>query len=137
MHGRPLTNDLPMARLIELVWLAGMIDGEGWIGVDRRGNLRFSMSQNDRSTLEKCQHISGGLGNITKHSGENARAWKWCVNASYVQRLLEMVIPWMWAKRAQAQVALWSPAGRRGKRSTAWIGVGRAVARAALGRMNG
>lgn len=101
----------------ERAWLAGMIDGEGWIGISRHltkrrwwlFSLRFSMSQNNLATLERCRHLSGGLGRIHKHSGAEARAWKWSMQGEPVKQLIALVERYLWEKKARAQVAVWFP----------------------------
>lgn len=70
----------------DVCWLAGLIDGEGWIGVSeesswtfRRLLSRIGVSNTDFEILEKCKKISG-VGNIHKDKEEgrygNSRAQK-------------------------------------------------------------
>lgn len=57
----------------ELAWAAGLFDGEGYIGcriIKRtrggwpQGQLKLSISQNDRQVLDRFQLACGGLGKV-------------------------------------------------------------------------
>lgn len=48
---------------IELAWLAGLLEGEGWFGIDRTGKGRPAIKVNmtDQDVIERVADLLGGI----------------------------------------------------------------------------
>ena len=115
-----------------LAWLAGFVDGEGCITLNRRlnaaGNPSYSavlmIANTDRTILE---HIGGtlGVGGVYAKGGDrhfpNTRpAWQWTVGGRQAREVVALIRPYVRLKRAQADALLeFKPLaiGRKGPRS--------------------
>lgn len=109
---------------INLAWAAGIIDGEGCIGIvrdDRKAlnekngwnlspiyKLRISVGMSHLETIEKLYEIFGD-GRINgqkcyKRPGHK-QVYYWTVNADAAWKVIEKVKPYLVTKRVQAELA--------------------------------
>lgn len=90
----------------ELAYLAGIIDGEGCIGVAKRRYVRLRVSNTNFDLIQWLyQKFGGSIWNV-KVKG-NRRAQKcWTLKAKKATDLLECVLPYLIIKEEQAQLAL-------------------------------
>lgn len=95
-----------------LAWAAGIIDGEGSIGIYKnrhRNNweLRVSVGNLDPRLLRLLRELFGGHTRLSKVAkGRYRPLWKWAVSHRGAERCLRLVMPWLVAKRDQAELAL-------------------------------
>jgi hypothetical protein len=105
--------DNQQGTIAELAWLAGIIDGEGWIGFtlakDQRGNVRRSIlvkteiriNNCDKAIVDKCIDIWRKVGvnpyiRNYKHKGIRRRVYELATkNMTGVSKILIAVIPYL------------------------------------------
>jgi hypothetical protein len=106
--------------LVERIWAAGFLDGEGSFGLVRRAKrkrgpdwyqIRASVSQHGAvaipaEVLERLREALGGLGRIECHGAPDD--FKWLTEGpANVRRVLDLTTPWLGAvKIEQARAAL-------------------------------
>jgi len=100
-------------RDVDLGWLAGVIDGEGCIHVDKRGILRLIVTNTDRRMLEKCAQTTG-VGHITQMSAQTGRrpAYYWRCHTANAVKVLQAVRLFLVVKGEQADLVLKMAFGR-------------------------
>lgn len=109
-----------MATRTDWAWLAGLLDGEGCITINRQRarnrkdlktdsfRLYVQITMGHKLALNRCKAISG-VGSIQPHtvSKKNANpAFCWMVSARDAQRILRNVLPYLAVKRAEAELAM-------------------------------
>lgn len=96
---------------VEIAWVAGFYEGEGWCGpkVGGKGSLRASIVQNETWPLERIQRIYGG-GIYPRRTYLNGKWFSGHVlqlSSVPARQLLQDALPHLSPRRrAQAQVAL-------------------------------
>jgi hypothetical protein len=102
--GEEMTRD-------ELIWLAGFIDGEGYIGICRKGSVRMQSQLRIATchlpTMQYVASLVEGKLYVTSHEGTR---WK----DSYVtvvydkrcEEILTMLLPYLVTKKAQARAVI-------------------------------
>ena len=106
-----------MRRETDLAWAAGIIDGEGCIGLHlvttNTGKcyvLRITVVNTDIRMLEELKRIFG-IGSIAAR-GRGKPHWKdqwyWLVCSKKAEEVLREVEPYLVSKRDQAEIALLS-----------------------------
>lgn len=98
-----------------LGWLAGIIDGEGWItALTNPGwHVRLGVANTDERIIMAVMDIShaicGSQGNLRVEIRENSK-WKnrfdWLVSSRNALIVLKVIEPFLIAKREQAQLAI-------------------------------
>lgn len=112
---RENVQDWTISRDTDLAWLAGILDGEGFIGISRTGTKivkRVSITNTDYELLQKVSRVYAEM---------NMRFfWNWCspknrneqfmilTVSSYgsIKRLLNAVMPYLTSKSEQAKKML-------------------------------
>ena len=98
-----------------LAWAAGIIDGEGWIGLSSvsRGYrcLRIEVAQTDIRLPYKLKEIF--MCGSVKPQRHNARrgwkpVWRWYVSGEDAANVLRLTLQWLVVKREQAEIAILS-----------------------------
>lgn len=107
------------ARLIDLAYLAGLLDGEGWIGLGKHKpsrstvvggyQLRPSVAIHVKSP-ELVEHLDNlarrnDLPSYVQHMGNGTSRWS-VRGAKRVKRVLEAVLPFLYEKRKAAELVL-------------------------------
>lgn len=101
-----------MIKDIDLGYVAGIVDGEGWIRLGGKDNkfIRMAVSMTDLDVLERCQFITD-LGKITgpyiKRKG-NKNIWYWSINSNDAAALLMTIYPLLSMRRQQKIVEVLS-----------------------------
>ena len=104
-------TDLDMTDL-EWGWVAGIIDGEGCIGIypaaSCRGRLvlRFQVGTTSSSTAYKLKELVGGCVGFTPAKGRYKDVYTWQVTQRPAGRLLEHLLPLLIEKGPQARIAI-------------------------------
>ncbi len=94
-----------MKNQLELAWLAGLIDGEGNLGIyGRQVIIRVSLHEKDKFVLEKVQKIAGGhlYYNSRPHSRNPnwSGQWLWVVTKQKdVYELCQILLPYLVLKK--------------------------------------
>lgn len=108
----------------KLAWLAGLIDGEGCIGVYATNNGRslawqFSITMRDEGPIREVAKIASHLGieaPIKQRAYKNGTLYKWGVyNRKALKTLFDAILPFLVLKRPQAGIARCLIAQKAGK----------------------
>lgn len=104
----------------ELAWLAGLLDGEGCIYINRHRasqqadlltdsfRLYVQITMGHIATLERCKKITG-VGTVQPHTVSNKKAnaaFCWMTSAGDAEKILKDVRPYLFTKVAEADAAL-------------------------------
>ena len=114
--------------MIHPAYLAGLIDGEGYIGITRHRNKtgqrqafhlsQLKISNNCREILEELKaEFRGSISlnsNRPRHIQSLRENWQYMVTAKQCVKLLELIRPFLRIKRPQADLAI--EFGKRFKR---------------------
>lgn len=108
-------------------YLAGIIDGEGYIGVvPNRGRkrpsygLRISIASTSMAWLFDLRTRWGSIGSFHRRCPTPGRklAATWLINGKVAQHVLSLTLPYLGIKREQALIALdFKIVGHQGQRS--------------------
>lgn len=108
-----------MSKETEYAWAAGIIDGEGYIGmtknkpgVNRRitisFQIRISVRMTHRDTIEKLHSLFGGTFKVCNL--RNKTKWKccyeWYAGDKCTINVLTLVLPYLVTKKSQAELVL-------------------------------
>lgn len=113
-------------KRLSYAWLAGLIDGEGWIGLHKNGYGPVQLSRSNpiitcsyhpivsvqmthEPTITRISQVSGFQREYTYRlkSGNHKPLWRWRVD-DYVRTraILEMIGPYLVTKRQQCEVLI-------------------------------
>src|SRR5205807_198981 len=96
----------------ELAWAAGLFDGEGYIGYLHKASVQLALGMVDHACVRAFAHVVGVryTGSWLKHSERNPNwndAYYWRISrSSDVRLVLELLLPYLVAKRKRAVAAL-------------------------------
>lgn len=95
-------------KKIDLMWLVGLLEGEGCFtyirdqrnGKDRR-YPRIDLQMNDRDVVKKV-HVIAGVGNfaIARRGGKKA-GYRWCCTTAQARSLMKKLLPHMGKRRSR------------------------------------
>ncbi len=100
-------------REIDLAWAAGIVDGEGSIGVYSGGRhgtrrvqyaLRLSVVNCDPRMLLRLREMFGG--GLKPRTNVRRNKWEWAVYSTSAGRVIKMLQPYLVCKADQAALAL-------------------------------
>lgn len=124
-----------MTKTTDWAWLAGVIDGEGCIVINRQRaenrhdlktdsfRLYVQITMGCRKTLERCQTITGfgGIHNHTPTKKKSNPAFCWMTNGREAALILRQIVKYTITKRPEVDEALlfasigpWLTGGRGG-----------------------
>lgn len=108
---------------VGLAWVAGLLEGEGWFGVNQ-GAPRVSVSSIDRWVLDRLVEVSG-MGRVYRlrdaRPEENRRAaWIWQVyRRAEAEELMRLVRPLLCPRRGAVIDSVldgsWVPSSSKGR----------------------
>jgi hypothetical protein len=108
----------------KLAYAAGYFDGEGTINVlSCKGNfqLRVQLTSYDLESLSVFEELFGGKVRSDEFAGVNFRVYRWAKNNRHAMSVLSAMVPFLRAKKEQAELALdsgWDFQTRGGPRLT-------------------
>lgn len=100
-----------------LAWAAGIVDADGCIAIQRHTHTRtgksglsftmyVSVSNNIPEMLVELQSLfGGGISDAAKQKSTTAH-WRWEVSCKKAETMLRRILPYLIAKKNQAEVAL-------------------------------
>lgn len=94
----------------EAAWAAGFVDGEGSIGVERRGErsngarLVLTVVQKHPEPLQELRRLFGGY--LDWQANQGRGKWRWRVQSRHAAEVLETIRPFLRVKGAEADVAI-------------------------------
>lgn len=98
---KPEEGTLPKWNLHDVTWLAGIIEGEGYIGPRRKG-LTIVVSMTDEDVIHKI-HSLFGVGTLTGPYYRTGKLgiYNWSVHRrEHVTKILKAIYPFMGVRRA-------------------------------------
>ena len=104
----------------DLAYVAGIIDGEGYIGLTRQGksrSIRLTVSvDNTNEWLIQWLHFAFGGSIYLRHRRkENWKPqWSWIITCLRASDFLKLVYPFLRIKKPQAEIAIKFQEARRG-----------------------
>lgn len=110
-----LRTSLESLHLPELdcAYAAGLIDGEGWIGITSRKGKHYGvqvmigMAEKGKTALEWMQsHFGGTVALHRKRTAKWETTWRWHINGASAATLLLAILPYLRVKTPQAELAL-------------------------------
>lgn len=99
-----------------IIWAAGVIDGEGCIllkkvkgGKNDLHTLDLEVSMTDYHAVKKLHEIFG-IGSFRpsrrkKKQANHRQAWRWVCTSNDAMEVIELVLPYLIVKREQAELA--------------------------------
>jgi nucleoside 2-deoxyribosyltransferase len=104
-------GEKPLLSEIDAAWLAALIDGEGNIGFQRRGNywaVRLTINMQSKETVEKAAAITKFGSVLLKKRGKRERrdSWRWTIASKEAISVLLAVYPYLIEKKPMAAIAL-------------------------------
>lgn len=106
MEGRTAGDVLPIIDYRDLLWLAGVVEGEGYLYIHPtrqvwRGGIRVGMT--DEDIVRRCRDVTGlGTVTISQTTATGRPYWSWNVNRrDDCARLLLALYPLMGTRRRQ------------------------------------
>lgn len=91
--------------LIEIIWAAGLFEGEGSICVHTSAGkyvykrVHLALSTTDEDVVRRF-HAAVGLGTINgPYQGTNKRYWQWRVTGTKARVVLERLLPYLGERR--------------------------------------
>lgn len=119
----------------DIAWVAGLLDGEGCVSINRQHcsrrvdlktdsfRLYVQITLGHLETLNRVQRIMG-CGTVQPHTVSNRRAnkaWCWMTSANDAKCVLTQLLPHLFTKAEEARIGLefgriapWQPGGRGG-----------------------
>jgi len=102
----------------DLAYVAGMLDGDGYISICRnrckpQTMLRVGISNTNQWLIEWLHFGFGG--GISKHKerGNCKTKWNWIISSNKAVEFLKLISPYLKLKRPQAELAIQFQSGRR------------------------
>lgn len=95
-------------------WTAGIIDGEGSIGIylcpgaTRKGfQLAIEVSNSDTRMISRLKELWGGWTKPrTKQKSFHKQQWRWGLSSREAMEFLEIIFPYLISKKEQALLAI-------------------------------
>ena len=98
-------------RKVDLAYLAGFFDGEGYIGIRKHEKtnylVRATVCNTNKWIVEWYRFAFGGSINLkSKYSPKHHDAWVWDICGKNAIAFLEAISPYLKTKRTQAELAI-------------------------------
>ena len=95
-------------KKVDLAYIAGIIDGEGYIGISARKQVLVSVSN---TSLWLCNYLKfsigyGSVGVMPRYTKNSSPAWHWFICSKKAMLFLELILPFLKLKRPQAELAI-------------------------------
>uniref|UniRef100_A0A6M3JES2 Putative HNH homing endonuclease n=1 Tax=viral metagenome TaxID=1070528 RepID=A0A6M3JES2_9ZZZZ len=98
----------------DLAYTAGIIDGEGYIGIKYTGRksgrryrtLRVEVGNTNKILIDWLQLHYGGSYYQAKSKPQNRQYWKWGLSAKQAAAFLEKILPYLLIKKYEAALAI-------------------------------
>lgn len=126
----------------DLAYAAGLIDGEGYIGITRLNEVRrtrrtihyqpqIKVAMTERAGVAVLHELFGGYFYLQRRDRPRKDVWDWSVKGQQVKQVLLPLLPFLRVKRSQAEVVLSFVAEREQNSKTRRWGVTNYVGREA------
>ena len=106
-------SDLTRQEIAAWAWLAGLIDGEGWIGLSQPhehslGQIFLRIIMTSQKTVERIKEIShvGSIRQLPPQKSHHKTAYSWQAESREAAGVLRRCLPFLVTKKSQAELAL-------------------------------
>lgn len=102
-------NNIPEA---DLIYVAGFVDGEAWIGCHRKDEMTFGAVMNVANTnIEIIEYLHklfgvGSIQYVTNRKSKNKDYAYWCVTGKNCRDILLQLKPYLKIKKLQAELCI-------------------------------
>lgn len=101
-------------KKVDFAYIAGIVDGEGSIGIYNRADhpnsqmyMRVTVGNTEEWLLQWLKFNFGGYISTTQHeTSGNRKVSQWTVTALKALYFLELILPYLRIKRPQAEIAI-------------------------------
>ena len=123
----------------ELAYIAGIIDGEGHLGISKNTTKRqrqrnpkyqseICVINTDKRLMDWLESKMGGLINARNMNGKNVKkdiwkiSYRWRIQESLHPELLNLILPYLVIKKRQAELIIeyWSKKTRQYRKGRQW-----------------
>lgn len=94
-----MTDDTPSTG--ELIWLAGLLEGEGAFDVSKGKYPRVRLAMTDRDTVTRAAELMGVPVRLSLHRSPTSPLWHAETTGVNAARVMRMVLPYMGTRRSQ------------------------------------
>jgi hypothetical protein len=102
---------------IDLAYIAGIVDGEGYIGITsdgkkgKRGQINYRLRVTVTNTSEwLCRYlrfyVEGSIVYLRPLNDNRQPCWQWQVDYKKAGNFLKLIVPYMHIKKPQAELAI-------------------------------
>jgi hypothetical protein len=96
-------EDPLMLKINDLYWLAGLLEGEGWFGVEQKRYPKVSLQMCDEDVVRQAKDlVSVGSIYFAPREAPRKNAWVWQVSGANAPALMMTLYPLMGERRKQA-----------------------------------
>ncbi len=111
-------------KAVDLAYMAGIVDGEGCIAIDRFTNknlpsycyrLKLRVTNTNHWLIEQLRFNFGGNIKVIKAKGNAKEAYEWYLAGESASICLKLLLPYLCIKRAQAELGIKFQSHKQGK----------------------
>jgi hypothetical protein len=85
----------------EIVWLAGLLEGEGAFDVSKGAYPRVRLAMTDRDTVERAAALMGCKVRLSYHGKPASPTWHAEVTGTRASIIMTAILPYMGTRRSQ------------------------------------
>jgi len=85
----------------DIIWLAGLLEGEGAFDVSKGAYPRVRLAMTDRDTVERAAALMGCKVRLSYHGKPASPTWHAEVTGSRASVIMQAILPHMGARRSQ------------------------------------
>lgn len=97
-----MTSDLPIhGGPADLIWLAGLLEGEGAFDAHRQRYPRIRLQMTDRDTVERAARLMGTTVRLSLKRAPASATWNAELSGDRAAAIMATLLPHMGARRSQ------------------------------------
>lgn len=102
-----------------IIWLAGLFEGEGYVLFPGKNEVNIGIKMNDQDVIEKIHQIFGGsIYHYDREDPRHSDYWVWSLRKrEEVKIIIERILPWMGERRTTKMIEGLERLGRQGQLS--------------------
>ena len=98
----------------DLIWLAGLLEGEGCFDLHRGRYPRVRLGMTDRDVVGRAATLFGARVRLTLKPAPSSATWHTEISGSRAEEIMEAVLPFMGARRSAKIATILGHARMRG-----------------------
>lgn len=84
-----------------IVWLAGLLEGEGSFDLHRGRYPRIRLAMTDRDIVDRAAAIMGTTVRLSLHAGRNLPTWHTEIQGPRAAEIMSAILPYMGSRRSE------------------------------------